>query len=891
MSMEDLQKKEINAPAPDIGRSIIIESTYKTLGGESFEDTAEALDNLKALLRFRNKLRNDNEPFSSFHKVIEGITNINKAGLNKEEKKDRVESLTCAMMERANRFSPRVADLYMAILAEIKGEKYEPKFSMTAGKIAELKKSGDLAILFSPRASWEMKLNRIKTRLTGYLLGARALDKREGNEMDDDVRKWREKEIEKMPKMPEEDTDESEPGVDPMEREKEGEPTPAIWRIKEAYNRYCKYFREKAFNEWDAKSNRWIGTYQYSDAETIALSGNTDEKKGHIDLIETANIRAGKRVRVPIPYTHSVSKVEAEGRRVKVEQNQNGDISVFVEGDGEVQVKIYLAPHLDKKFKSNPRLVRTPEMPCEFSEETEKKLEEIKNKKRGNIERARAIAAYVRSRVKYLAPKDRAESEKYNSAYRNHPKGFAGAVDEIKEGDCDVVNTYFSALCAKLNIPTRHIVGHSVDEDEDGSLITHFGTGHAWTEVWDEVKKEWVFMDATPAGDPNLEESEEKASDKHQPMDLGEHEEAIGPTDEELEKLRQKLEERKKELSYTREERQLSECTGVELKEAREIVREIKEAEQTRLPNGERIMDALAGLFNAIVESRRAIASAYTGPVRRREGGERIEDIVRHKIGVLSGDTDPMSREKPVEKIKEEKIIGGFDLYVIGDKSGSMFRTVDGEALWKMQRRAIYLIFSALHRFERNLERAGLQKENALSVRTQGISFRDSNEIDLDKPLSPEFSPEDKVKLWHSLTSVGMGNGDPEALGIVYEQIKDEIAENEKRGVKDNRLRLVIACSDGGYVGDDDVKMQALAEELGRLKVVVVGMGLTETARSVKEVMTTEYSRGDIARDINDLPALIAKHLVWEAIKLFPEKAQRNAERIIKSSLEKFKNI
>jgi len=217
---------------------------------------------------------------------------------------------------------------------------------------------------------------------------------------------------------------------------------------------------------------------------------------------------------------------------------------------------------------------------------------------------------------------------------------------------------------------------------------------------------------------------------------------------------------------------------------------------------------------------------------------------------------DPMSREKPAEEAREEKIIGGFDFYVIGDKSGSTEREVDDEFIWKMQRRGEYLAFSSLDRFSRNLDRAGLQKENALGVRTQGISFRGDDpkeDIDLDKELGSSFTPQDKVKLWHSLTNIGMGNGDVTALSYVYEQIKKEITETEKRGGKDNRLRLVIACSDGGYVGAEN-KMRLVAEDLHRLKAVVVGMGLTETAASVPIVMENPASANPEHLRIAELP-------------------------------------
>lgn len=873
----------------------------KVLTGESYEDASAALEGIEALQDFRKRLNNFS--FGSFYEVIEEITNINKLLISEEEKTGQIKMVVEKSEERAARFSPRVADLYLGILAKIKNESYSLKFSTTVEKLSELVESGDLEVLFSGNISWAMKLNRIESRLAGYLLGARALDKRDGKEMDDDIRQWRKEELEKAPTIPPVRRNESKPGVDPMERLKEGEKVPAIWSI---YPAWGGYYKERSFSKWDSDRNVWIEEeYVYRDVEVVPLSGNQDPKKGPIDIIMSARVLTGQWVALPVPYTHSLHKIETEGIKYSVQQDQNSDLIIFINDSGEgvktVETKVVLAPNPDKKFKSiDPEKIKIPAMLSEFSDETNQKLEETRNKKRGNIARAQALASYVRRRIKYLSPKDRTESDRYNSAYNTHPKGFAGAVDEIKQADCDVANTYFAALCARLDIPVRHVVGHSVKgRDEKGASGINSGTGHGWSEVWDEIKKEWIRIDVTPAGDPNLEEEQGPGSGSV-PGDYGEQE-AIRPTDERLEALRKKLAERKEELSYTKEERQLAETAGVELKEARKIVREINEAERTTLPNGELVTDVLSKIFNAIVESRKTTAPAYDGPARRREGGERIENIVRHKIGIIAHEADPLSREKPSQEIDEEKILSGLDLYMIGDKSGSMRSRIstesvsEEESLWRMQRRAEYLIFSSLHRFERNAQRAGLQKDNQLTVRTQGISFRGNNpkeDIDLDKPLSSVFTAQDKVKLWHSLTNeAGGGNGDAEALSHIYEQIKNEIEENEKRGIKESRLRLVIACSDGGYVGAES-KMRDLAEKLSRLGVIVVGMGLTETAASVPIVMhNPPHSRGDIARNINDLPALVAKHLVLEAIKLFPEKARENAKQIIESLIAKFKYL
>jgi hypothetical protein len=79
-----------------------------------------------------------------------------------------------------------------------------------------------------------------------------------------------------------------------------------------------------------------------------------------------------------------------------------------------------------------------------------------------------------------------------------------------------------------------------------------------------------------------------------------------------------------------------------------------------------------------------------------------------------------------------------------------------------------------------------------------------------------------------------------------------------------------------------------MAEELGKLGAVVVGIGLTETARGVEEIYTTSWSRGDLAESIDDLPRVIAKHVILEAQKLFPEKLRQANESTLRQMLSSF---
>lgn len=861
--------------------NVLERSHEAALSGESFEDASLALESVEAFADVRKELRA--RKFPSFYQVFQDIDAVHHSPIIETEKDEELTRLFDAAEGRSGVFSPRVSDLYLAVLSEMRGRAYEPRFQENKSKLSDLKESGDLEILTSNIQSWEVKLNRLDTRLEGYLAGCRALDKREGNLMDDDRREARREKLKNSPKNPPSRRNESKPGMDEMERLKEGERAPALWSIFPAYG---GYYREQSLSVWDASRNTWVEpSYQYSDVRFVPRCEQEDSKKGIMNITVRSKLVANQWVNIPTPYTHGVAKVECNAPYF-LQQDQNGDVVMMVQSEGEIEVNVVLSPITEKAYGPVDRKkIKAPQMTANFSEVTKQEIERIQKTKKGSLAKARVLASYTRRHLSY------SNDSSFNAVYDSDSKGYFGAIDEYKKADCDVANTYFAALCSTLDIPVRHVVGHSVKgKNATGSSEINSGTGHAWSEVWDETTFRWTRVDATPPGDPNLEEEQQKGSNQKVPGDYGEQE-AQSITDEQLEALRKKLAERKEKLSYTKEERELAKATGVELKEARHIVKEIAIAEDTRLPNGKRVVDVLSRLFNAIVESRKVTIEAYDGPVRKSEGGEGIEGIVRHKIGVISGDSDPASREKIELDEAQEQSIGGFDLYMIGDKSGSMSSTVDGEALWVMQRRAEYLIFSSLHRFERALERAGIPSGESLSVRTQGISFRGSaeDEIDLDKPLSGKFKPEDKVRLWHSLGNQGGGNGDVAALNHIYGQVQKEQAQAEKIGKAGHRLRLVVACSDGGP--DNPAQVQQYAAALGKLGAVVIGIGLTDTARAVPEIYNTPHSRGDIVRDINDLPAVVAKHLVAEAVRLFPARSRESAKTVIESVIAEFKRV
>ncbi len=845
---------------------------FDALKSDVYESAKSEYDDLRSINDWRKKSKNS--PAKDFYRMFEEFSSLENETLEVQEKNAMSGLLADRLSMSSRGLSPRAHDLHQAILAKIDGKNYEPKFEITKKKIDDISKENDISYLKNPKITVKNKLDYLSKRFDDYISGANALDR-----IDEENKNKEEKENQETDKednnTPPPAEEESKPSMDEMNRLENGEKAGAIWSITPAYG---GYYRQQSFDTWDSQKKAW----KQSDYEYKNFNIESRESKNKIEM--SAEIRGSAWTRIPIPYTHEISKIEGiDSRFIKTKKDVNGDVLVYLEKDGNIQFSLTESPNkLDTITFKKTSSQNTSER---FTDETEKAIEEIKKAKQGNKARAFAVSRYVLSRLKY------SNESKYNDIYNSDPNGYCFAIDTHKQADCDVGNTYFAALCQKLGVPARHVVGHMVKgKDENNASAITSGTGHAWSEIWDDEENKWMRIDATPPGDPQLEEQDQQESNEPVPGDYGEQE-AIGPSDEELAKLEQELAKVVENLSYTPDERKLSEETGIELKEARDIMREINQAEDTRLKDGRRVVDAMSQMFEMIIESRKHLRQEYTGPLRRQEGGEFIEDVVAHHIGTVANESDPLSRSKEKDHIHEEKVFGGFDVYIIGDKSGSMSDTVDGESKWKTQRRAEYLTLSSLHRFEEKLKKSGVSalKDKSLNVRTEAISFRGGsiNDIDTDKPLGEKFESKDKVALWHSLTEQGGGNGDVVSLQIIHAQIKDEIKKIENSGKKDDRLRIVIAMSDGSP--DSVSGVHTMAEELGKMNAVVVGIGLTETAKAVEQIYTTKWSHGDYAKDINDLPAIVAKHIISESIKLFPEKSKKQSERTITSLLASFK--
>ncbi len=869
------------------------------LNTDVYEDAAEATAQIEKIARWREHARSSH--FRDFYRFFEDVSALNSANLSPQEHENLMKALLDRYTCHINTFTPRVADMYRAILADVAHEQFTPQFESTQKHLACLHADGVLKNLLSGTVPLDVKHNNIERRLLGYLRGARFLDHKDGSrdrheDLPQHIQKEREEYIKNAPTVAPSESDESQPGVDAMERLKEGEHAPALWAIKPPWG---GYYREATFSLWDEEGKRWRKEQSiYTDVQSVPLLENETDTQYNITV--SATVKSGVWTPIPMPYTHAFHAIGCGSGECDVKVDQSGNVVVRVDSkESVVDIKVQLAYTGERNIDDQPHHV--PKMNAVFSDETNTYINEVKKTYSNNRARAYALATYVIENVEYIKPKDKSESEYYNTLYRTHPHGFAGAVDDIKKADCDVANTYFAALCVQLGIPVRHITGHSIHgkNTETGVAEINIGTGHAWSEVWDEQEKRWIRIDATPPGDPNLQ----KDGDNGEEIagDFGENDSEVKYnkwSDEAIEKLRKELEAHAEKLSYTEQEREIAEATGVELSEARKIVKDIEAAGKMTLPNGERIKDVLVNLFEKIVQSRKVPYKTQTGPITRAQGGGDImqQHIVRHALETMGGMSDPATRERPEVRHREEGVFNGFDFYLIADKTASTLNMVSREkkeTINELQRRSAYLMLSALHSFEDRLEREGLtQRTDAmqLSVNTQCISYSGDG-VTEDKVFGPHFEPADKVRLWHSLGHVKLGAGADQALAYVYNEIKDELIKKDidiEHGKTDNRIRIIILCTDGKFFDDENVYVRDYAKSLKRAGAVVVGIGMTKEARNIPVVFEDADCYGEYTDTVNDLPAIIAKHVVREATRLFPSHTREDTMRAINIFLEKF---
>lgn len=137
-----------------------------------------------------------------------------------------------------------------------------------------------------------------------------------------------------------------------------------------------------------------------------------------------------------------------------------------------------------------------------LSTETTVFLEELRNARVTDAAKVRQIAQRVQTSIEYV------NDDVVGAALSAAGERYFTTLEEIKKGDCDVSNFYALAQLRGIGIPCRMITGFHVNRDKRFSFAALAGTKHAWLEWWDDDKKLWERIDATPPKSPEEEKDD-----------------------------------------------------------------------------------------------------------------------------------------------------------------------------------------------------------------------------------------------------------------------------------------------------------------------------------------------------------------------------------------------
>ena len=647
------------------------------------------------------------------------------------------------------------------------------------------------------------------------------------------------------------------PFMEEMMRSKEGEPG-AFFTIAPFYG---GYYKEGDYEIWNQKTLSWERRGRYLQSPEKA---EFEEKTRRVIA---GTIRPGVQTALPMPYGFSPDaktlKVQEKGK-IEVLEDGRGGYVLQTKGDALTFFSVELARSVIVKEEKAGQLPKFET--GKLSKETEAKLEEIRKLKAQPPEKARLLKAYVKQTLKY------SNESAMNAVYQGgNPKDYFRRIEEHKKADCDVANTYFAALLSRLEIPVRMVTGHYVQvKNRKGNAAISSGTGHAWVEVWNG--KSWEKLDATPPGDPNMddEEMDENREDSMLEGDFAEQE-AEEISKEELEKM---IAEAKAELDKKESKKgetaalRFAENAGCTPEEAKEILKQIDAARELRDKRGRRIRDRIIAEFQKIVKNNMVERLRYKSPVRLPDAHELV-DPVEAALDIEAGEAEPGGFAKYEQKIEREQIYGGFDAIFVVDKSGSMGETdpKSGSPKWKEQQKFVFVLMDSLHATAQEFKRERIKLVSPIDIRSGLISFQ-AGGATIELPLGSAWGPKEQYQVWKALQK-NVGGGTPDNLGLNLAQqvIEQDIAQNPQ---EKKRLRLVIVGADGGS-DNKSATMQA-KETLKSIGAVVKAAGIGAGAR---EVESTYYPDGKNLDSFEDLPDFAAGEIIAEAKKLYPRKVKK----------------
>lgn len=644
------------------------------------------------------------------------------------------------------------------------------------------------------------------------------------------------------------------------QEKKEGEPAKALFSVKPFFGGYAS----------DKELDRLGENFRWQKSEREELFESDIEQYNLAEArIISGKIKGGQLLALPIydNWTVDANSISAnipEGA-VKILTDKRGKYYLKINIEGTFSYAVRIAPRLYQKKEQQAKEI---DIKGDLPEEIISEIKNLKDSRLSEMKLKREVVKLVRNHLTYSNSR-----EAWDFYTANGGQEFFKRVWERKEADCFVANTLAARALAEIDRDTVLVGGYYIKEkDENGNAVMHRDNGHGWIKTWDSMSGRYVRLDATPKGDPNLDEEQQE---KDLEGETGEGD--YGEKDDELmseEKVKEKIKEMKgeKEKKDQRklrpidlEEARFAELAECSPEQAKEFLKALDRVREIKNERGIPISELLKLEWKKIVTERKIEINDYRGPVRMDEG-DNLEDPVSARIDILSKEFNPTGFEKLAKEEKIEAEFGGINIYFSFDLSGSMNETdaESGRRKADVQRDVALLFADSLMQCA-YVSRQQSENSDLLPIKIMVTLASGTGEVKLN--LTDKWGPKEQWAFYRALNQLAKG-GTPthETLELIEKDFDAELADLKKKKIPKEKLPLHYAVEISDGVPNDFEETEKMHKKL-KIKGMVI------RSYCVGGVSGSEDA-ADPIKSFSQLPEIVSKDIIEKFKKLNPKRIQ-----------------
>lgn len=581
------------------------------------------------------------------------------------------------------------------------------------------------------------------------------------------------------------------------------------------YPYFGGHYASVVHDTYDSASCRWSrSTRTYRDMPSQSLDVNTKR-------IYRGAVLGGTSVAIGRsdnwqrgPWTADKDSIRWHGNAPiswTVVRDQDAVILLSVEGDSDTTYQF------DIDIGSSPDAIvpDTPEgepknVPETFPQELLDKANTIMRENIPAAVKIKRITAFVRSHLEYSL------DASLEAEYKVDTSQYFHKIWELKQAKCDEANTLVARVLQKYGFHTRFVGEHSArTQSPEGWTLLHDGNLHGWFWVFDSEKKRWLRLDATPKGDPNVDEEDQEAELGE--GDFGEQDQEL-MSEEALEKIMNDIDKKEKE----QEERENPEITFAREaqcspEEAKRVLDKIKELRERYV----RVLTAAQKQWQGLVRKNMCEHIVDRGPVPLSQADDIDDDeLVSGYIELKAGTADLHIGTKETPKKNIEEWFGGYEVYISADMSESMNWQLNGVVKKESQRDMVFLLIDSCMNAAVHARKKNKQLKSPMPVKVCVTVFGQKIEVVL--PITDQWGPAEQIRVYRALDAVAGGSTpDHEALAMITRQITiarqqeedmmKKMPARKRKGMGENGWRMrrfVLAVADGGSDNVSAVKQQ-----------------------------------------------------------------------------------